>query len=67
MGTTLKRYRFVNVKYNAFNSAVFTSDEQCFDILNEVATNRGSSLQCAEENSFDKGVLSEVFINIRKH
>ena len=60
MGTTLKDIALSMSNTIPFNSTVFTSDDQCFDILNEIAVNRGSSLQCSEKNSFDKGVLSEM-------
>ena len=60
MGTTLKDIALSMSNTIPFNSKVFTSDEKCYDILNNVAKNRGTILELPEKNSFDKKILSQM-------
>ena len=60
MGTTLKDIALSMSNTIPFNSMVFTSDEKCYDILNNVAKNRGTILELPEKNSFDKKILSQM-------
>ena len=60
MGTTLKDIALSMSNTIPFNSKVFTSDEKCYDILNDIAVSRESVLECPEKNSFDKKMLNQM-------
>ena len=60
MGTTLNDIALSMSNTIPFNSKVFTSDEKCYDVLNNIAVSRGSILECPEKNSFDKKMLNQM-------